>query len=223
MESDGGKMSSSLGNYWTVADAIEKLGPMVVRTFLLSTAYDSRQTHSDGAVREARERYERLRRAYDRAVEAADSPDAYATVVDEQLREAVGDAREAFTAAMDDDFNTRRALVALGEVATAANSHLENRERYDYAGLRSAVEAFEELGGAVLGLRFGSEDVREAGRDDGSGEADVRVGDLVELVLDIREQERAAGNYDRSDALRDALREAGIEIQDTDDGPTYRL
>jgi cysteinyl-tRNA synthetase len=219
MESDGGKMSSSLGNYWTVADAVEELGPMVVRTFLLSTAYDSRQTHSDGAVREARERYERLRRAYDRAVEAVDSPDAYATVVDEGLREAVADAREAFADAMDDDLNTRGALAALTDVATAANSHLEGRERYDYAGLRSAVEAFEGLGGDVLGLRFHSGD---AGATD-DAEGDVRVGSLVELLLEIREREREAGNYDRADDLRDALREAGIEIEDTDDGPSYRL
>jgi cysteinyl-tRNA synthetase len=216
---DSEKMSSSLGNYWTVADAIEELGAGVVRTFLLSTAYDSRQTYSEDAVEEARKRHERLQRAYDRTVRAVDSPDAYATVADEGLREAIADAREAFVAAMDDDFNTRRALAALVEVGRAANSHLESRERYDYAGLRSAVEAFEELGGAVLGLRFGGED----GESETGREGDVRLGDLVELVLDIREQEREAGNYDRADALRDALRDAGVEVQDTDDGPTYRL
>ena len=212
METGEEKMSSSLGNYWTVADAIEALGPMVVRTFLLSTAYDSRQRYSDNAVAEARERYERLERAYDRATGAADSPDAYATVVDETLRGDVADAREAFADAMDDDFNTRGALAALVDVARAVNSHLDSRERYDYAGLRAAIEAFETLGGEALGLRFGTEP-----------EGDVRLGELVERVLAVREREREAGNYDAADDLRAALTDAGIEVEDTDDGPTYRL
>jgi len=66
----------------------------------------------------------------------------------------------------------------------------------------------------VLGLSFGE--------PDGRGEVTVAA-DLVELVLDLREQERAAGNYDRADELRDELDAMGVEVQDTDDGPTYRL
>ncbi len=36
MEDD--KMSSTLGNFFTVADAVDEFGPDVLRTFLLSTA-----------------------------------------------------------------------------------------------------------------------------------------------------------------------------------------
>ena len=49
------------------------------------------------------------------------------------------------------------------------------------------------------------------------------AGELVELVLDVREEERSAGNYERADALRDDLEALGVEVQDTDDGPTYDL
>ena len=47
--------------------------------------------------------------------------------------------------------------------------------------------------------------------------------DLVELVLEVREAEREAGNYERADDLRDELTALGIEVQDGDDGPTYRF
>jgi cysteinyl-tRNA synthetase len=47
--------------------------------------------------------------------------------------------------------------------------------------------------------------------------------DLVELVLDLREREREAGNYERADQLRSDLEALGIEVQDTDDGPTFRF
>jgi cysteinyl-tRNA synthetase len=45
----------------------------------------------------------------------------------------------------------------------------------------------------------------------------------VELVLDVREREREAGNYERADALRDDLEALGVEVQDTDEGPAYEL
>jgi cysteinyl-tRNA synthetase len=47
--------------------------------------------------------------------------------------------------------------------------------------------------------------------------------ELVELVLEVREAEREAGNYERADELRDELTTLGVEVQDSDDGPTYRF
>ncbi len=113
---------------------------------------------------------------------------------------------------MNDDFNTREAQSALLSIASAINAHLEDRSEYDYRGLCDAVDALEELGD-VLGLSF-------TGETDGSAEL---AGDVVELVLDVREQERDDGNYERADELRDELEALGIEVQDTDDGATYRL
>jgi cysteinyl-tRNA synthetase len=210
---DGEKMSSSLGNFFTVSDALEEFGVDVLRTFFAGASYRTRQTYSAAALAEAEERYDRLSRAYERACDAADGVDAYATVVDEDLRTAVDEAREGFTAAMNDDFNVREATAALLELATAVNRHLESRDRYDYHGLYSAIGAFDELGGEVLGLTFGE------GTD---GTVDLAE-ELVELVLEVRESERAAGNYDRADDLRDELEALGIEVQDSADGPTYRF
>ena len=214
LEMDGEKMSSSLGNFWTVADALDELGASVVRTFLLSTAYDSRQTYSEATIAEAEERWERLERAYKRGIEALDGPDAYATVADEELRTAVSTTREEFEAAMNENFNTREAIAALLDLARAVNRHADGADSFDYRGLREAVETFEALGGEVLGFAFGP--------DAGEGEVTV-AGDVVELVLDLREREREAGNYDRADDLRDGLEALGVEVEDTDDGPTFRL
>ena len=211
---DEEKMSSSLGNFETVAEAIHTHGVNAVRTFLLSTAYHSEAVYSTATMAEARQRWERLERGYERAVEACDSVDARTTVEDPALRGAADGTREAFTAAMNDDFNTRRALAALEELVSAVNSHVDGRDEYDYRGLRRAVETIEELGGEVFGLEFG--DTQQ------DGEVSIAA-DLVELLLAVREREREAGNYDRADDLRDELEALGVEVQDTDDGPTYRL
>ncbi|WP_255170762.1 cysteine--tRNA ligase [Natrononativus amylolyticus] len=213
------KMSSSLGNFVTVEEAVERWGTNVLRTFLTAGSYNSAQLYSDETIAEAEERWDRLERAHEAAVAAVDSPAAGTKVDDVALRGAVDDARAAFAAAMNDDFNTREAQSALLSVATAINRHLESadgtgtdRPAYDYRGLRRAVDTLEELGG-VLGLSFGG---------DTEGEAEL-AGDVVDLVLEVRERERAAGNYERADELRDELEALGVEIQDTDEGPTHRL
>ncbi|MFB6353516.1 MAG: cysteine--tRNA ligase [Halobacteriales archaeon] len=206
------KMSSSLGNFVTVADAVADHGTNAVRMFLLSGTYNATQTYSDEAIAEATERADRLARAYDAAVAAADSPDARTKVDDQALRGAVADARADFRAAMNDDFNTREAIAALFDLAGAVNRHVDGRDEYDYRGLRRAIETFEALGGDVLGLEFEAAPATDVGLAD----------ELVELVLAVREEERAAGHYDRADELRARLEDLGVEVQDTDDGPTYR-
>jgi cysteinyl-tRNA synthetase len=206
-------MSSSLGNFATVENLVAEEGPNVVRTFLLSTAYHNRATFSGETLNEARERWERLDRAYDRASEAVDSVDARTKVVDEDLRDAVAETRDAFPAAMNDDFNTREALSSLLELASAVHRHLDENDEYDYAALRDTVETVEEFGGDVLGLAFG----------DGTVGGDARLADeAIELVLELREREREAGNYERADELRAELEDLGITVEDADEGPTFR-
>ena len=211
LETGGEKMSSSLGNYYYAKDALRELGMNVLRSFFLAARYNARQSYGEGAIEEAEERWERLERGHDAAVGALDSTEAYSKTEDPDLREAVAEVRDRFEAAMNDDFNTREALTALLDLAGAVNRHVEG-ETYDYRGLRRAVETFEELGGGVLGFDFG-----------GDAEGEVLVRDLVDLLLEVREREREAGNYDLGDDIRDDLEALGIEVQDTDDGPSYRL
>ncbi|WP_096391510.1 cysteine--tRNA ligase [Halopenitus persicus] len=227
---EGEKMSSSIGNFWTVPDALEELGVNVLRTFYAGAAYRSEQALTDETIAEAEERWDRLSRTYDRAVDALDSVDAYAKAADETLRSAVETTRTDFTAAMNDDLNVREATAALLELTDAVNRHLDAAEgghlaaaedadgvAYDYRGLRRAVETFEELGEDVLGLRF---DASGAGPGDGDVEL---AGELVELVLDLREAAREAGEYERADELRDALEDVGVTVEDGPEGPTYRF
>ena len=219
LETDGEKMSSSLENFFTVEAALDEYGANVIRSFYLSTAYGSTQTFSAEAMAEAEERFDRLARAYETAVGALDSVDATAKTADRDLRDAVSETHERFTDAMNDDFNVREAMAALLSLTGAVNRHVEaaadatDTAAYDYQGLNAAVETFEALGGEVFGFQFDSE-------TDGDVEL---AGELVELVLDVREAEREAGNYARADELRDALAALDIEVHDADDGPSYRL
>ncbi|WP_299237270.1 cysteine--tRNA ligase [Natronomonas sp.] len=211
-EMDDEKMSSSLGNFIPVSEAVERFGTNPLRMFFVSSSYNSTQTYSEAAIEEALERWERLEAAHDRITAVLEGPEARSKV-GSSLGDAVEETRRAFTAAMNDDFNTREALAALFELVAAANRHLDAEGPYDYRGLHRAVEALETFGGDVLGFDFG----------DGSG-GDVEIADeLVEFVLGLRETERDAGNYERADEIRAGLEALGVEVQDTDEGPQYRL
>ena len=202
------KMSSSLGNFWTVHDALEEYDANEIRAFLLSTQYTKPQSFGDDALEEGAKRWARLENAYRACEEAMDSTEARAKEVDDALREATQETRDGFIEAMDDDLNTPGALAALFGLVDAVNAHVEEPS-YDYVGLFKAWRAFEELAGDVLGFEF-SREGGDAGR-------------VVESVLSLREDLRESEEYDAADAVRDALEDAGVEVQDTDDGATYRL
>ncbi|GAB7095857.1 cysteine--tRNA ligase [Halolamina litorea] len=213
MQAGSEKMSSSLGNFFTVGDAVREFGPNVLRTFYASAEYRSQQAYTEDTIEEARRRWERLERAYETATEHADSADALTKTEDAAFRDTLAAARTEFEAAMNDDLNAREAMAELLEVAGAINRHVESGAPYDYRALREAIEFFEEYGEGVFGLQFG---------DATEGEAEIAE-DLVELVLDLREEEREAGNYERADDLRDRLEALGVEVEDSDDGPSYRF
>jgi len=135
---EGEKMSSSIGNFWTVPDALDELGVNVIRTFYAGAAYRSEQALTEETIAEAEERWERLSRTYDRAVEALDSTEARAKAEDEELRGAVETARDDLATAMNDDLNLREATAALLDLTDAVNRHVDDVEdgdtesAYDY-------------------------------------------------------------------------------------------
>jgi len=49
------------------------------------------------------------------------------------------------------------------------------------------------------------------------------VGPYVEAMLDLLRTARAARDFATSDAIRDRLAAAGVEVRDTPDGVTWRL
>lgn len=213
LRTDGEKMSSSLGNFETVSDALAEWGPNVLRMFFAGASYRTDQQLSTASMTEASERWERLKGAYDRATTACDSPEAKTKVTAHSLRDAVATAREDFITAMDDDLNVRAASTALLDLAGAINRHVDSGEPYDYVGLRRAIDTFDEFGGSVLGLQF----------DEPSDGTAALAEELIELLLEVREAEREAGNYDRADQLRSDLEDLGVSIEDTDQGPTFEF
>ena len=202
------KMSKSLGNFFTLREVLEHHPAMVIRFYLVNAHYRSPIDFSEAQLTEAAAAYDRLAGTLHRYRDAETSAvGSYTSNAPESLTAAITRCRSDFTAAMDDDFNTREALAALFTLAREANRH-------EPAGLvpetrQAIVELFEELGSSVLGL-FQTD------------ETGGLTGDEIAMLLDEREQARATQDWTRADVIRDRLAAEGIEVQDTPEGARWR-
>lgn len=158
--------------------------------------------------------------------------DALAPALDaegRQYADAVAAAPTRFDEAMADDFNTARALAVLFELARATNGYRQHlRRRGDGVGgeeatlLAAAEGVFSRLGGHMLGVVAdeGEADGPAPGRGDDHG----RLTDsLIELLLEIRQEARAAKNWAVADRIRARLQELGIVIEDTAEGSRWKM
>ncbi len=194
---DNEKMSKSLGNFFTIREVIARYHPEVVRFFILRAHYRSPLNYSDQHLADAKSALSRLYLAL-RGLEAEVAP------IDWQSPYAA-----RFKAAMDDDFNTPEALAVLFELANELNKH----RSAELAGQLKAL-------GGVLGLlqRPPEEFLRAASAKSGSDYSEVRI----EALIRERLEARRAKDYKRADAIRDELKAAGIVLEDTPSGTTWR-
>ncbi|MGI9540298.1 MAG: cysteine--tRNA ligase [Miltoncostaeaceae bacterium] len=202
LELSGDKMSKSEGNIALLGDVLDNWPREVVIAYFLTSHYRSRLPFGDERLGQAQAAVERLKnalRALDRATEGAG--EGY----DAELAGAVVQGRQRFFDALDDDFNTPEAFAALFEMITAVNRRLETGE----AGADQIREARREL--VELLDVFGIASVDSDG-------APAVPSEVMDLLMQ-REDARAARDFERADALRDAIAEHGFDLMDTAEGP----
>jgi len=183
-----GKMSKSGGGFTTLQSLIDAgVPPLAYRLLCLTAHYRSELEFSGEAVGAAVTRLKRLVMAAEKlGAESGNPSQAYLDRLD---------------AALSDDLNTPQALVALDEML--ADKKLSPADR------RATLVRFD----AALGLNLAA-----------LSRTDLRVRPLaatldaaeIEARLDQRKEARAAKDFARSDAIRDELITAGIEVMDGD-------
>ncbi|MDH4292079.1 MAG: cysteine--tRNA ligase [Dehalococcoidia bacterium] len=115
---NGEKMAKSLGNYITVREALKKYDAEAIRLFVLSTHYRSEIDFTDKKLRGAETSLDRLYNTLDGLEEAMErSVEREPNKVEKTFEKRVEKLRGEFVEAMDEDFNTPRALAALFDLS----------------------------------------------------------------------------------------------------------
>jgi len=182
LELVGEKMSKSVGNIRGLHEVLDDVGGAVLVLYFSGGHYRQPLAFSDERLEDAKRSAERIKDAARRLVQG-ESP------------EALRPHRDAFFAALRNDFNTAEALASL------------------YGWIREANRSEEPVGNAdlkemldVLGL----EELMVAGA--------VPTAEASELAQQ-REQARANKDWAEADRLRDALLAMGWIVRDGPDGP----
>ena len=202
LQMGGRKMAKSVGNIARVSELLATgLSPRALRYALIAAHYRTGLSFSDESVGAAAAAVARLD-AFETALttyrgDGADDP---------ELPVAIGGARAAFIAAMDDDLGISSALAAVFDFVREVNRRIATRSLSSADAVR-ALDALRDLD-RVLGL------LPDAGEP-------ALAPDLVEL-LDQRAVARDGRDWAASDRIRDELAVRGIAVEDSRDGQRWR-
>ncbi|MDD4912665.1 MAG: class I tRNA ligase family protein, partial [Sideroxydans sp.] len=209
---DNEKMSKSLGNFFTIREVLKKYDAEVVRFFILRAHYRSPLNYSDQHLDDAKGALTRLYTALKGVDVGRDSSrlDAVEMNLDLQTHVAVdwnAPYAQRFQAAMDDDFNTPEAVAVLFDLANEVNRSQS----------AEAASQLKTLAG-VLGLlqrdaqAFLQGEANEGGLDDAA----------INAQIEARITAKKSKNFAEADRIRKELLAAGIVLEDSSQGTTWR-
>jgi cysteinyl-tRNA synthetase len=200
----GEKMSKSLGNSLTIPSVLERTRAIDLRFYMVAAHYRSHVEFSFEALDEAAAGFRRVENFLERAVAVLGAVEP-------------GQVAPGFEAAMDDDLGTPAAVATVYDVVREGNKLLADG---DTPALRETAGAVRAML-AVLGVD--PLDARWAGTSGAETKLTGVVDALVTGLLEQRARARAEKDFAAADAIRDQLKAAGVEIEDTPQGPTWSL
>ncbi|MGZ8269888.1 MAG: cysteine--tRNA ligase [Methylophilus sp.] len=218
---DDEKMSKSLGNFFTIREVLQKYLPEVVRFFILRAHYRSPLNYSDKHLDDASIGLKSLYTP----LNGLDIP-----LIEIDWNNELS---SQFKSAMDDDFNTHQAIEVLKEIARQVNI----TKSLESAALLKAL-------GGILGLLQdkpenilkGDVVVNLTGQQihllQGFLKAETTItadlttdegkDELVKELIEQRAKAKKTKNFAEADRIRKELADAGIILEDTPNGTTWR-
>jgi cysteinyl-tRNA synthetase len=209
---DNEKMSKSLGNFFTVREILARYDPEVVRFFVIRAHYRSPLNYSDQHLDDAKQALTRLYTAFkseDVVVGEIDWDNPYA---------------KRFREAMNDDFNTPEAVAVLFELANEINRTRSVEHARLMKSLAATLGLLQRDPTAFLqGTTIVSAAMQGTAKSSAYFEgAVVYTREAIERLIGDRAAARKAKNFAESDRIRDELLKAGIVLEDTPAGTTWR-
>ena len=193
LQVDGGKMSKSLGNTYTISQLEEKgISPLAFKLFCFTAHYRNKLNFTFEGAYGAQKALERLYDSYIKNVKGVDD-------VDEDI---IKEYEERFLAYIPDDMNMPGAMSVVWEIARNAKKSIK------FADL---LLKFDK----VLGLDMKNAENYLLGF---KHEESEELPEEIKALVEERKQARAEKNWAKSDEIRDRIISLGYGIKDTKDG-----
>ncbi len=193
----GEKMSKSTGLFFRVLDVLKEYSPNVLKYFLLKSHYRSPLEYSRELVENAKSAWERI----DNFINKGEIREI--EIKNPETKEYI----KKFEEYMDDDLNTPRVFALIFDLVKRGNLYYEKGD-----------EKFLEIKSIVLLM------LRILGFTDFERKIESKiVGDLLDIIIEIRQKLREEKRFDLSDKIRNDLKNLGIIIEDKKDKTSYKF
>ncbi len=209
---NGQKMARSLGNFITLDQLFsgnhplleQSYSPMTIRFFILQAHYRSTVDFSNEALLAAEKGLQKLMKA----METLNKLNA-----SEKSTTDISPLRKKCYEALNDDLNSPVLLSHLFEGVKIINSVNDGTEKLSISDLDSLKNMFHTFVIEILGLK-----------DEIITRTDEKLtGDLVNVILDLRQDAKSRKEWSLSDKIRQELNKLGIIIKDKKDGVDWEI
>ena len=191
---DGGKMSKSLGNVYTISQLEERgITPLAYKLFCFTAHYRTKLNFTFEGVASAQTALERLYDSYLKHKEGKED-------VDDRIIE---EYKQKFLAYINDDMNMPAAMSVVWEIAR------NNIKSKKYADL--LIEFDKVLGLDIINAQKHLDDINKE-----------EIPEEIQKLIDERNIARTNKDWEKSDKIRDLIIQKGYSIKDTKNGIIVR-
>lgn len=202
------KMSKSLGNFFTIQNAVKRWSSESIRLFFLSHHYQNPADFSEQVMDDTETSLERIYTTLKRAYETknASNPSRY----DSELKENLEKFKNKWHKAMCDDFNTANAIGNLFELIRTINKSIDN-----HGWTKTLDESLKEIKkfATVLGILEKTPDEYLESKRSSKKPVDITPEEIEDLIKE-RNNARSEKKWDKADQIRNELHKKGIILED---------
>lgn len=198
----GEKMAKSLGNFVTIQDFLKEHSARVLRLLVLKTRYRSSIDYSENLLLQTERELERIDEFIDRLKSKIQNKKS-----ETDSKPQISKFKTEFQNALENDFNTPKAISVLFEAVSKGNGLL-TKDKLGGRGT-TAILAFLMEADKIFGFIF-------------SKEKKAVIPPAVLKLAQARERHRKAKAWQKADEIRTKLLRQGWRIDDTSQGPRLK-
>lgn len=204
----GARMGKSMGNFVTIRETLQRYDPETLRLYYAMSHYRSQLEFDESNIIQAGQVLAKLRSVYADFKRLLELPERKEDPeLAHQTQKITSNSTNAFIEAMDDDFNTPRAIAAMMTFAREGEPlalHQVGRH-----SIELVLKTFDYFG-AVFGIL----------QSEGAPQSKM-LERLLSIIVDMRNDARKRGDWESADRIRDRLADIGIVIEDTAEGTRW--
>ncbi|MEI6093106.1 MAG: cysteine--tRNA ligase, partial [bacterium] len=212
------KMSKSLGNFYTINDALDKYDADVIRYMILSFSYNSNCNFDETNLINAEKRiyyyYSTLKRInYIK--------DKYSNNYDDQnMEKTIADFGAKFIFSMNDNFNSAESLASLNDFFTTINQYLDRNKQPSSLVLERFINALANVQSIFSIIDEDPIKYIENYKEKIAKRIGLMRSEIEQQIL-IRNESRKNKDFKTADVARDNLLKKGIVIMDGPEGSDW--